>query len=133
MVEAEHALEVERAASVAPLAYTSASSATGRNVLLRGQAGGATGFGPGDAVDIAVPDGGAVMSGNVVSVDPEGLVVELSSSRQVALPQPGLVRRRVDDTQRTIRLRAIERVVRERHTLRWVGPVLTGAAAAALD
>jgi hypothetical protein len=105
-----------------------------RGVVLRDE--GASGesvleFAPGDSVEIVGTDGPPIY-GSVVTVDPEGVVVEVTSIRQAALPAAGVLRLRVDDNQRAIRLRAIERVVRERHTLRWVGPVLTGAEPAPL-
>lgn len=42
-----------------------------------------------------------------------------------SVPPQGTLRVRVDENQRTLRLRAIERVVRERHALRWIPSVLT--------
>ncbi len=96
-------------------------------------AGSGEGFAVGDGVEVVGPGGsGTAAFGSVVTVDTDGVVVELTGARQTPLPQSGLLRLRVDDNQRTIRLRAIERVVRERHTLRWVGPVLTGAEPAPL-
>ncbi len=133
IVEHEHALELERAARVAPLTFSSVTPLPGRSVVLRGEAGPAdpsAGFAPGDGVEVVGRDGGPATFGSVVTVDPDGVVVELSGTRLAALPPSGVLRLRVDDNQRTIRLRALERVVRERHTLRWVGPVLTGAVPA---
>ena len=104
--------------------------------MLRGETGSAepsAGFAPGDGVEVVGRDGGPATFANVVTVDPDGVVVELAGTRLAGLPPSGVLRLRVDDNQRTIRLRAIERVVRERHTLRWVGPVLDRRAARASD
>jgi hypothetical protein len=115
---------------VAPFAFTSVTPLSGRSVVLRGNSGAddsPPGFAPGDSVEIVGRDSTSATFGSVASVDPDGVVVELTGSRQLAGSDTGILRLRVDENQRTIRLRAIERVVRERHALRWVGPVLTGA------
>ena len=132
IVEQEHTLRVERAASLPAFTFATASSTGARVVVLHGDAE-ATGFAPRDAVELGAPGGEAVAAGTIVAVDAESVVVELLGTRQPTLPEPGQMRLRVDENQRTIRLRAIERVVRERHNLRWVGPLLTSQAPAPLD
>ena len=84
IVEQEHALELERAARVAPLSFSSVTPLPGRSVVLRGQTDAADpgdGFAPGDSVEAVGRDGGPAMFGSVVTVDPDGVVVELTGTR----------------------------------------------------
>jgi hypothetical protein len=126
-VELEHALERERAGRVAAWPFSGSSPAGGRNVVLHGDASTA-GFTSGDAVEVS----GSALFGTVVQVDDDGLVLDVGGARQVNQVDSGVVRLRVDDNQRNIRLRSIERVVRERHAFRWIGPLLTGSDVAPL-
>jgi hypothetical protein len=85
----------------------------------------------GDGVDVVLSDGRAALAyGTIAAIGQAGVVVEFSRSiGPGTLAAPAELRLRVDDNQRTIRLRAIERVVRERHALNWVGAVLTESSA----
>jgi len=143
LIEEEHALEIERAACVPPLAFETATptaAGTSRTYLFRvggqpsqaGLAGAALKVG--DGVDVVLPDGhGPYACGIVSALNPPGVVVDFSRPVEPgAIPPQGSLRVRVDDNQRMIRLQAIERVVRQRHALRWIGAVLTEADVAPL-
>ena len=142
LIEEEHALEVDRAACIPPLAFETAKPVGDANRTYRFVAGkqparadlaGAT-LKIGDGVDIVLPD--------ACEAGPFGVISALSGASTVVdfgrpvrdglIPPRGTLRARVDDNQRTIRLQAIERVVRERHRLGWIGAVLTEANVAPL-
>jgi DNA polymerase III delta prime subunit len=142
LVEEEHALEVDRAASVPPLAFEAASPighdarrAYGFRASLPASKTPA-GAMPrvGDAVDVLLSEGrGSVGWGTVSTINTTGVVVEFGRPlADGSIPAQGTLRVRVDDNQHAIRLRAIERVVRERHTLRWIDAVLISADVAPL-
>jgi DNA polymerase III delta prime subunit len=137
LIEAEHALALDRAASVPPLAFETASAFggdTGRAYGFRASLepttpGGGPAVKTGDAVDVLMPDGrAAAASGTVTAITTTSVVVELYRPVAAgAIPSAGTLRVRVDANQHAVRLRAIERVVRERHALNWVAAVLTSA------
>ena len=142
LIEEEHALEVDRAACIPPLAFETANPVGDANRTYRFVAGkqparadlaGAT-LKIGDGVDIVLPDGCEAGPFGVISAfNGASVVVEFGRPvRNGLIPPRGTLRARVDDNQRTIRLQAIERVVRERHSLGWVGAVLTEASVAPL-
>jgi DNA polymerase III delta prime subunit len=154
LVEEEHALEVDRAACALPLAFetatpvgegnrayrfaasTSQSGASrqpARTDSARTDSGGGM-LRVGDGVEIVLPDGRAAGPFGVISaLNGASVVVDFGRPvRDGLVPPQGTLRARADDNQRTIRLQAIERVVRDRHGLGWIGPVLTGSNPAPL-
>ena len=139
LVEEEHALEAHRAAGASPLAFVAVSPArggSGRLYLFQTseRPGGWAGLRVGDGVEIRGPDEepGAPF-GTIAAFDPAGALVQLCRPPRGVLPQRGLLRPRVDENQRLVRLRSGERVVRERHARPRVRALLTGADALPLE
>jgi len=140
LIEEEHALEVDRAAATPPWAFAAVAESgtgSGRRYQFRRPGWDDVGErGPrlraGDAVDLVAPDASAALaSGSVIEVMAHGVTVDFGRPvDREHLPARGFLRSRVDDNQRTIRVRALERLARDRHALPWLGPALAGAAVA---
>lgn len=133
LIEEEHALETERAERIAPVPFDSAlpsAGEAGRAYVFRtrGTADGVP-LRVGDGVEVGRPDGReASLAGVVAALGPAGVVVDFGRPVTTSgVPATGVLRPRVDGNQRAIRLQAIERVVRERERLGWIGAVLTDA------
>ncbi|MGI9148749.1 MAG: AAA domain-containing protein [Chloroflexota bacterium] len=143
LIQEQHALEMDRAARVPPLAFETAEPMVGdssrtyefRTVSPIGQGDLGAALRVGDTVDVAQPDGsGCVAYGTVVGVLPRAVLVGFSRQPAPgAVPPRGSLRLRADDNQRAVRLGAIERVVRARHALPWIGVVLASAAVVRLS